>query len=111
MIGKLKTQTQNEKVFFALSVAAIIGVVLAMILNPAFAYEAEIQGLLDQILDIVGTIFRAIGIILAVWGVGQLILAFKDENASAKSSASMLMVVGIVLFVMPTIIGTLSIDL
>lgn len=111
MIGKLKTQTQNEKVIFALSIAVVAGVVLAMILNPAFAYEGQIQNLLDEILEIVGTIFRAIGIILAVWGVGQLILAFKDENASAKSSASMLMVVGIVLFVMPSIIDTLSIQL
>ena len=53
-------------------------------------------------------IFVAVGIILAIYSVGQLILAFKNEDADSKSRASTLLVVSIILIAFPALIDFLG---
>lgn len=81
------------------------------VINPAFAatnYVTRIRTIMNNMVTIVGVIFQAVGAILSIYAVGQLILAFKNEDANSKSSASTLLVVGIVLIAVPGIITTLG---
>ena len=59
-------------------------------------------------IDIVGLVFSAVGVILAVYSVGQLVLAFKNEDADSKSRASTMLVVAIVLVAFPSIVKGLN---
>lgn len=88
---------------------AIAAIAFAMLfsLTPAFA-APDLAGLLDQMIDIVEKIFVAVGIILLVYSIGQLTLAFKNEDADSKSRASAMLVVAAVLIVFPTLIEKLD---
>lgn len=92
------------KRFWKVYYASVIGVslwFLAILLttSPALASGAagDLRDILENILDIIGTIFIAVGIVLAAFAIGQLALSFKNEDADSKSRASMLLVVAIVL--------------
>ena len=100
---------RRRHIVFACILAAITFVTLCLIVNPAFAsYTNTIRDIMEDMVDIVGTIFQAVGVILSIYAVGQLVLAFKNEDANAKSSASTLLVVGIVLIAIPGIIDALN---
>ena len=109
---KIARAGQKERYYaFGIFVAVITVLTIGLILFPSFAaadYVSDITDILGSMIDIVGTIFQAVGVILAVYAVGQLILAFKNEDANAKSSASTLIVVGIVLIALPAIIDALN---
>lgn len=109
---KIARAGQMERYYaFGIFVAVITVLTIGLILFPSFAaadYVSDITDILGSMIDIVGTIFQAVGVILAVYAVGQLILAFKNEDANAKSSASTLIVVGIVLIALPAIIDALD---
>lgn len=79
---------------------------------PAYASEVEgsdeVREILTQMVNIVGMIFTAVGIILAVYSVGQLVLAFKNEDADSKSRASTLLIVSIILIAFPSIVEGLN---
>ena len=78
--------------------------------NFAFAtsYKNTISSLVEQLIGIIGTIFIAIGVILTAYSVGQLILAFKNEDADSKSRATTMLVVAVVLIAAPSIIKSLD---
>ena len=63
-------------------------------INPDGISIEEIMG---SVLGIIFTVAMYIGIILAVWGLFQLVMSLKNDDAEAKSRATQLMVVGIVL--------------
>lgn len=92
--------------------ALLLGALTVMItVSPAFAAAAtppELTEILENLLGYIGIIFRGIGILLAIYAFGQMILAFKDENPDAKSKAASILVVGILLIAMPTIINALN---
>ena len=69
---------------------------------------STISEILGNMISVVGTIFTAVGIILAVYSVGQLILAFKNEDPDSKSRASTLLVVAIILIAFPAIVEGLD---
>lgn len=69
---------------------------------------STISEILGNMISVVGTIFTAVGIILAVYSVGQLILAFKNEDADSKSRASTLLIVSIILIAFPAIVEGLD---
>ena len=79
---------------------------------PTFAAgvegAAQIKEIVDKMVSIIGLIFRCVGVILAVYSVGHLILAFKHEDADSKSRASTMLVVAIVLIALPSIINGLN---
>lgn len=107
----LISMSRKEKVLMITGFAAISMVMLLMLLTPAFAasnYITTIRNIMNNMVTIVGVIFQAVGAILSIYAVGQLILAFKNEDANSKASASTLLVVGIVLIAVPGIINVLG---
>lgn len=93
-----------------LAVASSFGITSATIM-PAFAATTSVDAdeVVGKILGFVCTIFRYIGIILLAWGIGQLVLAFKNEDADSKSRAIMLIIVSIVLVALePSLKGILN---
>ena len=67
------------------------------------------EGLVQNLLGYVFAIFKYIGWLLLAWGVGQLVLAFKNEDADSKSRAMMLLVVAIILTSIGTIFNGLGV--
>lgn len=64
----------------------------------------------DALTALVGTclnIFNIIGSILMIWAIGQLIMAFKNEDADGKGRALMIMVTSTLLISIPTIFHAL----
>ena len=68
-------------------------------------------GVMNKIKDLVYKIFKYIGFILVIWGVGQLILAFKNEDSDSKSRAIMSIVAGAALFGFSTFADSLGLTL
>ncbi len=90
---------------------ALMVVYCAMcLINPAFAVTGEdkVKSVLESMIDIIGLVFQAVGVVLSVYSVGQLVLAFKNEDADSKSRASTMLVVGVVLIALPAIISGLG---
>lgn len=107
---KLKDMNKRELIVMVAALMAIIGGVTLMAVSPAFAanYVETIRSILGNMVTIVGIIFQAVGVILSVYAVGQLILAFKNEDANSKTTASTLLIVGIVLIALPGIVSGLN---
>lgn len=108
---KLKSMNKKERVVMAVTMMAIISVMMLLVVNPAFAvtnYVTTIRTTLNNMVKIVGIVFQAVGVILSVYAVGQLVLAFKNEDANSKTTASTLLVVGIILIALPGIINGLN---
>lgn len=111
LVAPFMNMNKKER-YFTLTMFFVIAVmVMFAVINPAFAatnYVTRIRTIMNNMVTIVGVIFQAVGAILSIYAVGQLILAFKNEDANSKSSASTLLVVGIVLIAVPGIITTLG---
>ena len=106
MFKKLKTFVANkaEKIEGACAAALVAGSALGVIPTVCAAADPAKAAIL-KVLDVVYKIFRYIGIILAIWGIGSLVMAFKNEDADSKSRAIMSLVVGICLVSLPTLFG------
>lgn len=63
---------------------------------------------ITDMINIIVKVFRYIGVVLAVYSVGQLIMAFKNEDADSKSRATTLLVVACVLIGLKSIIDGLN---
>lgn len=107
----LKNMDEKKKkgllIVFMIAGAALLAY---FTLNFAYAtdYKSTIKDLVDKLVGIIGTIFIAIGVILAAYSVGQLVLAFKNEDADSKSRATTMLVVSVVLIAAPSIINGLN---
>ena len=103
---------RRGKVFLVCGVMAVTAAMVLLSVNPAFAtssnYVSTIRNIMNNMVSIVGVIFQAVGVILSIYAVGQLILAFKNDDPNGKSVASTLLVVGIVLIAVPQIIRALN---
>lgn len=60
------------------------------------------------LIGLVCKIFFYIGAILLVWAVGQLVLAFKNEDADSKSRAVMVLVCAVLLMSIRTIYNSIA---
>ncbi len=102
--------TKKEKMYKFLNVAVIVLMIAFaafVLINPAFAADdptEKIKEILNKIVSVIELIFQAVGAILSVYAIGQLVLAFKNEDSDSKSRASTLLVVGVVLIALPFII-------
>lgn len=106
-----EVETMKKQKVVAVSAAIFLGVVLVMILcNPIWAAPASstITAILEDMIDIIGMIFVAVGIILAIYSVGTLIMAFKNDDPDSKQRASTMLVVAIVLIGFPALIDQLN---
>lgn len=101
-------QLYNQRLLFAALMLA--AVTFMLIVRPAFAVEGEdtVKEILTEMISIVGLVFSAVGVILAVYSVGQLVLAFKNEDADSKSRASTMLVVAVILIAFPAIVNGLD---
>lgn len=94
---------KTEKVIGFLAPVVTIGTTMGLIMPTVYADKAGEA--ISAIVDIVFKIFKYIGVILALWGVGSLVMAFKNEDADSKSRAIMSLVVGICLVALDTLFG------
>lgn len=81
---------------------------------PAFAagdaYMGVIRTIVESMTGVIGNIFKVVGILLALYAVGALILAFKNEDPDSKTKASTILVVAIVLIAFPKIVESIGLD-
>lgn len=104
-----KRTLSAKRMTFASYFTVFMMIMLTMV--PAFASggaTATVSAILEKMISIIGMIFVAVGIILAIYSVGQLVLAFKNEDPDSKSRASTLLVVAIILIAFPTLIDFLG---
>ena len=65
---------------------------------PATEFDTtDAETTISALGDLVCKVFRYIGVVLALFSVGQLILAFKNEDADSKQRATMTLVIAVVL--------------
>lgn len=97
----MKRTLLSKTFLLVVTLVLLVGVVLG---NTVMASANDIQvdntgtKLVLEIVAIVCYIARIIGVILLVWGVVQLILAFRNEDADSKTKAAMTIVVAVILF-------------
>lgn len=103
IVNKIKLNARTLKIVAGSTAsAALVGT------SFAFAGGTSAKTLVTNMLGYVFAIFKYIGWLLLAWGIGQLVLAFKNEDADSKSRAMMLIVVAIILTVIGTIFNGLS---
>lgn len=88
-----KIQDKLKKAALCASVLSVCGIAIP----TAFADEGTMDTIVGSIIDVIVDIFKYIGVVLLVWSVGMLVLAFKNEDADSKTRAIMLLIVSIVL--------------
>lgn len=87
----------------ALVVSCIFAIACPMLLAaPVDSTVADTA--MSTIIGFVFKIFGYIGAVLGVWGIGSLILSFKNEDADGKSRAIMLLGAAILLLSLKSII-------
>lgn len=102
----MKTKLSNIK--NNLKVAGVVSAVVSSGLI-AVANAGDASNLVGNLLGYVFGIFFFIGVLLLAWGIGQLVLAFKNEDGDSKSRAIMLIIASIVLMSVGGIVtGVLS---
>lgn len=98
----MKRALLSKTFLLAITLILLVGVVLGNTVMPFADETIEVDNtgskLVLEVVAIVCYIARIIGVILLVWGVVQLILAFRNEDADSKTKAAMTIVVAVVLF-------------
>lgn len=88
MVNKIKLNARASKIAAgSTATALLIGTSFAFAAPSASAGGASAKTLVQNLLGYVFAIFKYIGWLLLAWGVGQLVLAFKNEDADSKSRA------------------------
>lgn len=72
------------------------------------ATAQDVGNLVGKIINIICNIFLIVGIFLTVYAIGQLIMAFKNDDADSKTRASTVLVVGLVLIAIKGIVTALN---
>ena len=98
----MKRTLLSKTFLLVVTLVLLVGVVLGntVMVSADGPIEVDNTGskLVLEVVAIVCYIARIIGVILLVWGVVQLILAFRNEDADSKTKAAMTIVVAVVLF-------------
>lgn len=78
--------------------AFILSVTAAEVMTTGIGMcDVNLEEVMGKILGVLTTVFLYVGILLMAWGIGQLVLAFKNEDADSKSRAIMLIVASVFL--------------
>ena len=101
MFSKVKNlftglKSKTKTVALTASATAVTSSV-GMIAMAATSGNSNTKKIIGNVLGYVMAIFRYIGYVLAAWGVGQLVLAFKNDDADSKSRAIMTIVAAVAL--------------
>ena len=102
MFNKIKKYIPIALPYLLFALAVIAGTIA-----PAQAEDALVT-VTKSLLDYIGRIFKAVGVFICAYSVGQLILAMKNEDADSKSRAATQLAVGAALFIVPTLITQLN---
>lgn len=99
------TKNDKKKRPSPLRIALPIILIAVMLLTTSvvFAADPSAENIIKEIVDVLFTIARYIGIILLAWGMISLALAFKNEDADSKSRSVLLIVVAIALIALKTL--------
>lgn len=81
----------TNKIMKAYSVTAISMMAVTMI-SMCCAEDAAAK-VITEMISIICRVFRYVGVVLGVYSVGQLVMAFKNEDADSKSRATTMLVV------------------
>lgn len=111
IVNKIKLNARTLKIVAGSTASAVlVGTSFAFASGSgSTAGATTAKGLVTNLLEYVFGIFKYIGWLLLAWDIGQLVLAFKNEDADSKSRAMMLIVVAIILTCIGTIFNGLSI--
>ena len=91
------------------SSSLLTGVVFGTMIGNV-CYADDLNTVMKNIKDIVETLFKSIGFVLVLWGAGQLVLAFKNEDPDSKSRAIMSIVAGVALYGFASLTKQLGLD-
>ncbi|MCC2254573.1 hypothetical protein LKD70_09110 [Ruminococcus sp. CLA-AA-H200] len=83
--------------------------ITASVLLPVrsvFAAQAIVADLLENAIEQLGTIFIGVGILLLAFGIGQMILGFKNDDPDTKQRAATLCIVSAFLIAFPQVVET-----
>lgn len=106
-----KNKQKQRNVIMVGFFIVLMALILTMI--PAYAEPAvpdALNEMLTNIIFYVGLIFQTIGILLGLYAIGQMIMAYKDENPDAKIKAATLLVVAFILITLPQIIKGMNLQ-
>lgn len=70
----------------------LVGLMCIMATGMCFAEDPAAE-VIQKMIGIICKVFRYVGVVLAVYSVGQLVMAFKNEDADSKSRATTMLVV------------------
>lgn len=90
------------------SMSALAAAATATAFGVATQAHATASKVVSNLLGYVFGIFFWIGVVLIAWGIGQLVLAFKNEDGDSKSRAIMLIIASIVLMSISAIFNGLG---
>lgn len=90
--------------FIAAAMSAMMTVAPVAMINPDGVNIEEIMG---SVLGIIFTIAMWVGVVMSVFGLFSLVLAFKNDDADAKSRATQTFIVGASLIGLKTLAGVL----
>jgi len=93
-----KVRTKGKKLWLS---ASLFAMTLAM--TTTFCAPSTDQ-VMNGVIEIIFEVAKYVGIVLAVSGIFQLILAYKDDNADGQSRAVRLVVVALVLLGLKTLV-------
>lgn len=71
--------------------------------------DVKAENLVAKLAGTILDIFQWIGVLLLIWSVGQVVMAFKNEDADSKSRAMMMAIVSIMLITLKTILEAIGI--
>ena len=106
-LSYLMPKTKNQLIIM-LAIVLVTLIALTGVI-PVCAGTVGAASVVNKIVDLVFTIFTYIGILLLVWSIGMLVLAFKNEDADSKSRAMMMLVVSAVLIGLKPLLQTTGI--
>ena len=90
------------------SAVAAVGLSILPCQTAWASWQSDVAGNAASMISIIDTIFQVVGVILTAFAVGQLVLAFKNEDADSKARATTMIVVGLVLIALPTVLKGLK---
>lgn len=96
----IKTHITKEKAKSIAKKAApfmMIAVALVLCAAPSTLAAVNLTKLIKSIITIIENIFIIVGVIFTAYGVGALVMAFKNEDGDSKHRAAMQLGVGVAL--------------
>ena len=106
MRNKAKRKIDYKKVAWCLAMM-VLGSMMFII--PAFA-AVEAKTVMSNLISLMCSMFKFVGVAIFVWAVIQFILATKRSDADSKADAVQTAVCGIALMAMAAIVKNLGLD-